>query len=462
MTKKKARTAFIIILFLGFLTGALAYPLPVNRGISFLEEKIGLELPHFPDIPYKLGLDLQGGTHLVYEADTTEIEDKSSVMQGLRDIMERRVNLFGVEEPVVQIQENEDYSRLIIELAGVKEPSEAIKMIGETPFLEFREERSEKEREQILESLGVEEKSEEERRQLLEEIENINKDPYFKETSLTGQYLERAELEFNEMTYKPVVSLYFDSEGSKLFEEITSRNIGKQVAIYIDGVLLSAPVVQESIKGGRAQITGDFTPQWAKDLVYNLNAGALPVPIELISQQSVGPTLGALSLEQSLKAGLYGLVAIVVFMVIFYKLPGLLASAALLIYLAVFLSIIKLVPVTLTLAGIGGIILSIGMAVDANVLIFSRTREELRGGRELSAALTEGFRRSWSSIRDGSITTLIVALILFFFGTSFIKGFAFTLSIGIVLSMLSALFITKTFMQFFAFTGLKNWKKLWL
>ena len=436
----------------------------VSSGFVFSQEviKMGLNLPGFFNIPFKLGLDLQGGTHLVYKADLSDVEDKSAAMAGLRDIIERRVNLFGVSEPIVQTQEAAGQYRLVVELAGVKDTNEAIKMIGQTPFLEFKEQRSEQETQQILDKQKeLEGKSMEE----IEQIENwilALEDPYFTSTTLTGKYLDKAEIGFEQNTQAPLILLQFDDEGSDIFEDLTSRNIGKPIAIYIDNVLISAPVVQDAISGGDAQISGQFTVPEAKELVRNLNSGALPVPIELISQQSVGPTLGKISLEKSLYAGILGFLAIIIFLIVFYRLPGVLASLSLIIYILLILSIFKLISVTLTLAGIGGFILSIGMAVDANVLIFSRMREEIKQEKSFNVSLIEGFRRSWPSIRDGNITTLIVALILFWFGTSFIKGFAFTLSIGILLSIFSALFITKTFLWFFAGTKFENIKWLWV
>ncbi len=455
MIKNKTGIIFVLILVLAFLAGTLSYPGYFNRGADFLKSKTGVSFPHFPEKPFKLGLDLQGGTHLVYQADLSGIEGekRSSAMQGLRDIIERRVNLFGVQEPVVQTERAGDRYRLIVELAGIKDPGQAIKMIGETPFLEFRTQRAGEETEEIL--------SKKEKLEEGEDIETALKDPYFKPTELTGQYLERAEMGFDQTTGKALIHIFFDDKGSEIFARLTEENVGKMLAIYIDGVPISTPVVQDKIEGGQAQITGDFTVQEAKELARNLNAGALPVPIEIVSQQSVGPTLGSDSLEKSLKAGIYGFLAIILFLIIFYRLPGLLASFSLAIYVAVILALFKLIPVTLTLAGIGGFILSIGMAVDANVLIFSRIREELKKEQGFSPALEEGFRRSWPSIRDGNLTTLIVALILFWFGTSFIKGFAFTLSIGILVSMLSAIFITRTFLRMAAKTKITKFKKLW-
>ena len=451
MSKKKTYIIVVIIFLLAFLAGNLIYP-------QFLK------LPHFPEKPFKLGLDLQGGVHLVYQADLSEIleKDKGKIMDGLRDLIERRVNLFGVQEPVVQTQEAQGRYRLIVELAGIIDPAEAIKMIGQTPFLEFKEQRPEEETQKILD------KQKEIEGKNLEELQQIEdwylafEDPYFQSTSLTGKYLKGAEVGFEQTaTYKSLVLLQFNDEGSKIFEDLTSRNVGKPLAIYIDELPISAPIVQEVISGGRAQITGDFTIEEAQALARNLNAGALPVPIKLISQQTVGPTLGKISLEKSLKAGMLGFLAVILFMILFYRLPGILSALALGIYAAIVLSLFKLIPVTLTLAGIGGFILSIGMAVDANVLIFSRMREELRNQKSFVQSVEDGFNRAWPSIRDGNLTTLLVAVILFGFGTSFIKGFALTLSLGILISMFSAIFITKNFLRCFVKTRLENWKWLW-
>ncbi|PIP24846.1 MAG: protein translocase subunit SecD [Candidatus Nealsonbacteria bacterium CG23_combo_of_CG06-09_8_20_14_all_36_12] len=453
MSKKKTYIILILIFILAFFAANLSYPKYFNQGIDYLNSKLEslnfkFKLPHFPDIPFKLGLDLQGGSHLIYEADLSQVEEKekSDSMSGLRDVIERRVNLFGVTEPLVQVQKE----KLIVELAGIKDISEAIRMIGQTPYLEFREERDPGQTEQILNKIKeIEGKSMEE----IQKIENWQmamEDPYFVPTRLTGKYLKKAELGFDQRTPKPLVLLEFNDEGAKVFEELTSKNVGKQLAIYIDQVPISAPVVQEAISGGKAQITGNFTIDTAKELARNLNAGALPVPIKLISQQTVGPTLGKISLEQSLKAGILGFLAILLFMIIFYRIPGIFASISLLIYVSFILALFKLIPVTLTLAGIAGFILSMGMAVDANILIFSRMREELRGGRSYLISIEEGFRRAWPAIRDGNLTTILVGLILFGFGTSFVKGFALTLVIGNLVGMFTAIFITNNFLRSFS------------
>lgn len=456
---KKPWLIILFIFILAIFAGFLDYPQYFNQGIDFLNSKFDLVLPHFWSKPFKLGLDLLGGSHLVYQADLSQIEEKNKNegMSGLRDVIERRVNLFGVAEPVVQVQKE----RLIVELAGIKDVNEAIKMIGQTPYLEFKEERDPGQTEQILN------KQKEIGGKTMEEIQKIEnwqlalEDPYFIPTRLTGKYLKGAEIGFEQTTYKPIVLLQFNDEGAEIFKELTSRNVGKRLAIYIDQIPISAPVVQEAISGGKAQITGNFTTDTAKELARNLSAGALPVPIKLISQQTVGPTLGKISLEQSLEAGILGFLAILLFMIIFYRIPGIFASISLLIYVAFLLTLFKLIPVTLTLAGIAGFILSMGMAVDANILIFSRMKEELKTGKSYLISLEEGSRRAWPAIRDGNLTTILVGVILFGFGTGFVKGFAFTLIIGNLIGMFTAIFITNNLLRCFSKDKSPRWLWLW-
>lgn len=429
----KYRILAIVILLLGIAAGIFDAPEYASKAL----EKIGIGGVRIPSPSYRLGLDLQGGTHLVYRADLNSIsgEEVSEAMQGLRDVIERRVNLFGVAEPVVQVESESGEERLIVELAGIRDINEAIRLIGETPFLEFKTERPEAERTAILDAQA--------------KGERLSEDAYFIPSPLTGKYLKRAELAFDQTTYKPVVNLVFNDEGSGIFEQLTDQNVGKQLAIYLDGMPISAPVVNQKISGGSAQITGQFTADEARQLVRRLNSGALPVPITLISQQSVEASLGKVELERSLAAGVYGLLAVALFMIFWYRLPGLMAVFALLVYTALLLGIFKIVPVTLTAAGIAGFILSIGMAVDANVLIFERFKEEMRAGRGMAGAIEEGFQRAWTSIRDSNVSSLITAVILYWFGTSLIKGFALTLGLGVIVSMFSAITITRTFLRAF-------------
>lgn len=424
--KKKTLIWLIIIVVISVIAGLFDY-----GNVGFL--------PKWAKQPFRLGLDLSGGTHLLYEADVSQIAqgDRASTMSGLRDVIERRVNLFGVSEPRVETLEVGDSYRLVVELAGIKDIKEAIKMIGATPYLEFKEQRSEEETNSILE------------KQKVNDPLYVNVDPYFtsSEPSLTGKYLKTSLLEFNQQTYEPYVGLQFNDEGAKIFEELTTKNVGKILAIYLDGQPISLPQVKEPISGGKAQINGKFTAEQAKSLVEGLNAGALPVPIKLVSQQSVEASLGATSLKLGVKAGIIGICLVIIFMLVYYRVLGLFASLALIMYTALSLAIFKLIPVTLTISGIAGFILSIGMAVDANILIFSRSKEEIKLGLNKFRAIEEGFKRAWPSIRDSNISTIITCLILYNFTTSIIKGFALTLLIGVVVSMFTAITVTRSFLR---------------
>lgn len=385
-----------------------------------------------PGNPYavKLGLDLAGGTELVYRADTSALAaDKKGALDSLRDIIDRRVNLFGVAEPVVQLEQSSAVAgtpedRLIVELPGVTDVKAAVDAIGATPVLEFK-----------LASTTAGTSTE-----------------LFIPTGLTGRYLKNSELQFSSGTTgasaanEPVILLNFNEEGATLFEKITRENTGEILAIFLDGEVISAPVIREPIPGGIATITGQFTAIEARDLVQNLNFGALPVPIELVSSGSVGPTLGGAALDAGLIAALIGFAFVALFMILWYRLPGLVAVAALGIYVLITLAIIKVIPVTLTASGIAGLILSIGMAVDANVLIFERMKEELRSGKTVRESLTIGFGRAWPAIRDGHLTMIISSIILFWLGTSIVQGFALVFGFGVIVSLISAVFITRIFL----------------
>jgi preprotein translocase subunit SecD len=448
MRKKRVYVIILALMVLGIGSALFIYPQSINSLLG----RVGF-LPSFvrvPELPFQLGLDLQGGMHLVYQADLSKIQsgEYDSAMAGLRDVIERRVNLFGVTEPLVQVEGSGRDQRLLVELAGVLDFQEAAKLIGQTPYLEFAEQKANYE-EVIANNQKV-----------VEAQEGTLENP-FAATPLTGRYLERAELSFDSLTQESQVQLQFNGEGAQLFEELTKKNVGRPLAIFLDGQLLSAPTVQEAISGGKAQITGQFSIEEARGIVRDLNAGALPVPISLLSQQNIGATLGHDSLVKSLNAGVIGFLAVMLFMVLIYRVPGLFACFALVFYLVLLLALFKIIPVTLTLAGIAGVILSVGMAVDANVLIFSRMKEEVREGKSFLIALEEGFTRAWPSIRDGNLTTLFVALILFWFGSSFVQGFALTLSLGIVLSMFSAIVLTRNLMRMFAGTFFEKLTWLW-
>ncbi len=439
-----ARIFGVVFLLLGLGLGIFDFA-------DYFGKMTGYNLPPPFNFPYRLGLDIQGGTHLVYKAEVENIPagERAESMESVRNVIERRVNLFGVAEPVVQVERAGEEQRLIVELAGIKDVNAAIQLIGETPFLEFREERGIEEVEAILKTQNEGELTPE---------ANV----LFKPTALTGRFVKKATLEFDSTSNQPYIGLELTSEGAGIFAELTARNIEKRLAIFLDGTPISAPIVREEIKDGKAQISGGFTPQEAKELVQRLNAGALPVPISLIVQQTVGPALGQESLQRSIQAGVYGFLAVALFMIFWYRLPGILAVFALLFYAAIVLAVFKLIPVTLTIAGIAGFILSVGMAVDANVLIFERLKEELKKGKALEEAVKEGFGRAWTSIRDSNVSSLITSAILYWMGTGVVQGFALTLSIGILVSMFSAIWVTRTLLLAVMTRKLQNWKVLFL
>jgi len=472
--RAKTISLTVLILLAALFAANLDYPNYWNRFSDWTEENVSwLNVPKFGEREYSLGLDLQGGVHLVYEVDLSDIEtsDKSDAVGALRDTIERRVNFLGVSEPVVQTQESEDGgARLIVELAGIQDPALAIEQIGLTPFLEFKEPRDSKEQIQLVkQTLPDLEDSEAanacfnaEFVTILLSLNQTGEDPCFLSTGLTGRYLERASVVTHPQTSELQVSIQFNSEGADLFAQITKRNIGKTTAIYLDGAPVSIPTVNEEIVGGQAVISGSFTVEEARDLASNLNSGALPVPIELISQQRVGASLGEKSLDDSLFAALFGVIAVLLFLVIVYRFSGFMAAISLLVYLVFLLAIIKLIPVTLTLAGIAGLILSIGMAVDANVLVFERLKEEMTDDTEnIARAIDRAFLRAWPSIRDGNFSTFFTALILFWFSTSFVQGFALTLGLGILVSLFSAMVVTKLLLKSFASGRLGKFKKIW-
>jgi protein-export membrane protein SecD len=419
MTTKKAAVLSLLILA---LAGLLAWFYFVHK-------------PTADKRPFSFGLDLVGGTELVYRADTSRVSDAQGAMAALKDVIERRVNIFGVSEPLVQTEQagllsGSADNRLIVELPGVTDIEEAKTLIGQTPTLEFRLFRPEA---QALLASST-------------DPNGLSLDQLFYPAELTGGYLQHAQVEFNGQTAAPVVGLQFTKEGGDLFAKITKENVGKPLAVILDGQVLSAPVIQGEITGGQAQITGNFTAEEAKKLVQNLNYGALPVPIALASSQTIGASLGESALAAGVRAGLIGFLALALFLILWYRLPGLIASVALAIYVVISLSLFKMIPVTLTAAGIAGFILSIGMAVDANVLIFERTKEELKKGKSINDSLHEGFHRAWLSIRDSNISSIITALVLFWLGTSAVKGFALTLGLGVVVSMFTAITVSRTFL----------------
>lgn len=644
--KAKGRVwwGFVAIVIIAIAGSLVVFGKEYNHAVDSYK----LPLPKVKEVPFRLGLDLLGGSQLTYDADVAAIDpaERGQAVEGARDVIEKRVNVFGVSEPLVQVNKTADGKyRIIVELAGIKDVGEAIKKIGETPLLQFKEQgaqrrsltadeqkkinefnaKADKRAKEVMQKLasglafedaakqysddtatrehggevgwvskrdnaelakvaasipvgqvakasvltpdgfeilkvkeanikevkashilicyqGAEacsgtlskEEAYAKIKKLKEQatpknfadlakanstdasnkdrggdldwfgrdvmakpfedavfgqktgtisfvvetkygyhliyktdenyqynlshilVSTMNEDDIlgpndgWKPTELTGKNLKRATVQFSSHDNTPQVSLEFDDAGAKMFEEITARNVGKPVAIFLDGYPISTPNVNEKITGGKAVIQGSFTVTEARDLSKRLNAGALPVPINLVNQQTVGASLGQASVDNSLKAGFIGLILVALFMIIYYRFLGVLAVCALAVYGVLSLAVFKLWPVTLTLSGIAGFILSIGMAVDANILIFERLKEELRAGKSLSTAITEGFSRAWPSIRDSNFTTILVTLVLIQFSTSVIKGFAYTLLLGVLLSMFSAITITRNLLRLFS------------
>lgn len=421
----KYRVGAVLIVAIAALVGFFVYTTEQNP-----ESRFG----------FKQGLDLAGGTLLIYRADVSGIapEEISDSMHTLRDVIERRVNsgdvsgALGVLEPVIQeevvdLGETDEY-RVTVELPGVTDLDEATAYLQKTPVLEFK-----------LLSNGD------------EPIANGTGTPEYVATGLTGRYLTKTQLQFGSaggvgLIQEPIVALTFNDEGADLFAQITREHVGEILAIFLDGQIISEPVIQTEISDGQAIITGIGNPEEARELTSNLKFGALPVPIELIGAENIGATLGSDIVASGVKAGLGGLVIIAVFMILWYRLPGVIATLSLMVYALLTLALFKVIPVTLTAAGIAGFVLSVGMAIDANILVFERMKEELRSGKNITDAIAQGFSRAWLSIRDGNLTSILAALILFYMTTSLVRGFALTLILGVAVSMFSAIIVTKVFM----------------
>ncbi len=429
----------IIVVILGCLLGYFVYATTLNTESTY---------------PFKFGLDLAGGSQLTYVADVSSVSPSEvpELMSVLREVIERRVNTFGVSEPNVQVErgsivaEGQSAERLIVELPGVTDIDDAIKQIGQTPLLEFKlVDQQALAAQDATDNLA----SGTPGAQISNVTMNGEKIEPYKDTGLTGRYLKRAELVFGSgsgaaLSNEPIVSISFNDEGADLFEKITRENTGELLAIFLDGEMVSSPRINEPIAGGQAVISGNFTPEEARLLVRNLNFGALPVPITLDTTQSIGSSLGEEALHAGVRAGVIGFALLAIFMILWYRLPGVIAVLALILYVIMMLALFKVIPVVLTAAGIAGLILSIGLAVDANVLIAERMKEELRAGKSTEVAIKEGFDRAWLAIRDSNIAHIIAGVILFWFGTALIKGFALVFSVGVIVSMISAISISRT------------------
>jgi len=402
-----------------------------------------IDIAKLSENTFNLGLDLQGGIRIVYDIDFSGVEANSQkqALESLQKVVTQRIDTFGVSEPRVYLEEG-DTTRLVVELAGIKNPEEAIQKIGQTPTLAFYKARSAEETQQIIEKLQS------------GNFENFQ-NPYFIEPPvLAGNNIKTAEVIFDPQTQQPQVGVSFDDDGKKIFADFTKNNIGEILYIVLDGNIISAPRINQEIPNGQATISGDFTAKSAKELVDYLNSGALPVPIKIASQQTVEASLGIESLYQSIRAGGMGLLFVAIFMIIFYRALGVIAVLALGIYSILVLAIFNLFGFTLTIAGITGFIVSVGLAVDGNILIFERMKEELKSGRDFEASTKEGFRRAWESIRDSQISTLISAVILFYLASGVVRGFGVTLTIGIVVSLFTAITVSRLFITLL---GYQKW-----
>ncbi len=418
---KNFRVLMVIILL---TVGAGWVDLPREFAIGNLKfQRPDLDLQIGPvnlqrNFDFREGLDLAGGTHLVLSADMSQVEtaSRNQALESLKGIIERRVDLYGVSEPVIQVAKVGGDYRVIVELAGIKDINQAIELVGQTAVLTFREATGEGEF-------------------------------FSKITELSGRDLKIAQASFSQNTSEPQINLTFTAEGAKKFEEITRRNLNKQVAIFLDDQILMSPTVQAVISGGQAVITGKFTAEQTKQYAILLNSGALPAPVKVVEQRTVGATLGQESVNKSVVAGLIGLGIVAIFMIVNYGFLGIIADLALIIYVLLSLAVFKLIPVTLTLAGITGFILSIGMAVDANILIFERMKEEIKWGKQKLAAVELGFARAFPSIRDSNANSLIICAILYWFGSGAVRGFAVMLAIGIFISLFTAITVTKNLLR---------------
>lgn len=428
----------VVCLFINLLQPYNIHLGPINY--SFPGFQTLLKPLPLSDFPFRRGLDLEGGTSITLKADMSGIptDQRENALDSAKEVIERRVNYFGVSEPVVQTSKANGQYRVLVEIPGVTDVNEAVKLVGKTAKLSFWEEGpaasgSAKIATPSGTPLGI--------AQLL--------GPNAKKTNLSGADLKQSNVVFDPNSGKPQVELQFTGDGAKKFGEITKDNVGKVLAIVLDDNVIQAPRVNEPIFGGSAVITGDFSTDQAKVLQIQLNAGALPVSLQVLEQHAIGASLGDASLQKSLIAGIVGFFVIVLFMITQYGRLGVIASVALLLYSFIVLTLFRVIPVTLTLAGIAGFILSVGIAVDANILIFERMKEEMRLGKSRQLAIEIGFSRAWLSIRDSNIASLITSAILYYFGTGIVRGFAFTLALGVLVSMFSAIFVTRTLLKVF-------------
>jgi len=441
MKKRSLAKPLFLIFFLTLIAGFIALP---DQFANFQKPKIDfyfLGKHIYKDYQLRKGLDIQGGMQVVLEAEMNEIpeEDKTIALEAAREVIAKRVDLYGISESSIQTSKANGQSRLIIELPGVSDPAEALELVGKTALLEFKLQR------ELTD----------------EEIIEATRSPQvwlssFVDTGLTGKQLKKSQAQLDPQTSKPTISLEMNEEGRELFAEITKTHVNEVLAIFIDGMPIMTPVISTPILDGKAVISGDFSVEEAKNLAIQLNAGALPVNIKVLEQKTIGASLGDESIQKSIKAGIIGLALVLFFMILYYGWLGFVASISLIIYAILTIALYKVLGVVLTLPGIAGLILTIGMAVDANILIFERMKEELRSGNPYARAMELGFGRAWDSIKDANLASIFTALVLInplnfsFLNTSgMVKGFGLTFLIGTLLSLFTGVTVSRLLLRAF-------------
>ena len=460
MKQKSLIKRFIFIVLLTTIAGAIALPQNVPVQFSLLDRQVSsaigsprLDFTLFgkryqKEFTLKQGLDIQGGMQVVLQADMSSIppEDRQTAIESAREVILRRVDLYGIAEPTVQTAMQGDQYRLIVELPGVSDPQQALQLVGTTAQLEF----------QLLKETSPELLQASGSAEATSSPSVVTLEP----TGITGQQLQRATVQFDPTTGEPVIGLAFNEEGRQLFADVTTNNVGEALGIFLDQGLLMAPVINVPILDGQAVITGGFTLEEAKQISIQLNAGALPVPISVLEQRTVGASLGKESIQKSVQAGMIGLGCVMAFMVVLYGIRGVFSVFSLLIYAVITAALYKIIGVTLTLPGIAGLLLSVGMAVDANILIFERMKEEIRAGRTKAQALELGFGRAWDSIKDANLATMMTALVLInplnfsFLNTAgMVRGFGLTLLIGVLVGLFTGVFVTRVLLRLFLNTS---------
>lgn len=444
---RQTRQTLIALMALTIVATFIALPrqIPLKFSIGSLKVDQVIKIPNldlyffgrhlYSEFPLKRGLDIQGGMQVVLAADMTNIpiEDQPAAIESAKNVIARRVDLYGISEPLIQTSKVAGQHRLIVELPGVSDEAQALALVGKTAELDFRLESTDSAEATMSAMLYL---------------------SSFQPTGITGKQLKKASVQFDQQTGRPVIALQFDEEGTKTFAKVTTDHVNEMLAIFVDGIPVTMPRISTPILDGQAIITGDFTVESARQLTIQLNAGALPVPITVLEQKNIGASIGESSVQQSVRAGMIGLLIVAVFMIALYGFRGLVATMALLVYSALTIALYKLMGVTLTLPGIAGLLLSIGMAVDANILIFERMKEEQRVGQPLERAMELGFGRAWDSIKDANFVTIMTSLVLinpldfsFLNSSGLVRGFGITLLIGVLISLFTGVVVSRTLLR---------------